>query len=135
MSAGKWRVLIADDDPSIRTLIITVLRMGPYELTDCNDAEGALLAIERELPFDVIICDFMLPGISGIDLIERIRAHARAHETPILLMSGHATAAMEVRAKAAGANLFLNKPFTVSQLRTAVRALLPLGDAHSATGA
>ena len=114
---------------------MTVLRMGPYELTDCKDAEGALLAIERELPFDVIICDFMLPGMSGIDLVERIRAHGRAHDTPILLITGYATSAMEGRAKAAGANLFLNKPFTVSQLRTAVSALVPLGDARAATGA
>lgn len=114
---------------------MTVLRMGPYELSACSDAEGALVALEREPPFDVIICDFMLPGISGIELIERIRSHARARETPILLVSGNATGAMDERARTAGANLFLNKPFTVSQLRTAVRALLPLDDVRSATGA
>jgi two-component system phosphate regulon response regulator PhoB len=109
--------------------------MGPYEMTASSDAEGALLAIEREPPFDVIICDFMLPGMSGIDLIERIRAHDHTRETPILLISGYATSSMDGRAKAAGANLFLNKPFTVSQLRTAVRALLPPEGVRSATGA
>ena len=79
----------------------------------------------------IIICDFMLPGISGIDLIERLRADARTRETPILMISGHTNYAMDGRAKNAGANLFLNKPFTISQLRAAVNTLLsnPKGDA------
>ncbi len=89
-----------------------------------NDAESALVAIDRELRFDIIICDFMLPGISGIDLIERLRADERTRSVPILMVSGHTNYAMDDRAKSAGANLFLNKPFTISQLRTAVNSLL-----------
>lgn len=120
----SWRVLIADDDPAICTLIETVLRKGPYEIVTRNDAESALVALGREGPFDIIICDFMLPGISGIDLIERLRADERTRSTPILMVSGHTNYAMDGRAKNAGANLFLNKPFTISQLRTAVNSLL-----------
>ena len=90
----------------------------------CNDAESALVAINREGRFDIIICDFMLPGISGIDLIERLRSDARTKTTPILMISGHTNYAMDGRAKTAGANLFLNKPFTISQLRTAVTQLV-----------
>src|SRR5215472_3730949 len=73
MAQRSWRVLIADDDPAICTLIDTVLRKGPYEMITCNDAESALVAVDRHGPFDIIICDFMLPGISGIDLVERLR--------------------------------------------------------------
>jgi len=126
-----WRVLIADDDPAICTLIETVLKKGPYQMVVRNDAESALVAIDRDGPFDIIICDFMLPGISGIDLIERLRADARTRETPILMISGHTNYAMDGRAKNAGANLFLNKPFTISQLRAAVNTLLsnPKNDA------
>ena len=119
-----WRVLIADDDPAICTLIDTVLRKGPYEMTVCNDAESALVALNRDKAFDIIICDFMLPGISGIDLIQRIRSDARNRRVPILMISGHTNYAMDGRAKNAGANFFLNKPFTISQLRSAVNALL-----------
>jgi len=124
-------VLIADDDPAICTLIETVLKKGPYQMVVRNDAESALVAIDRDGPFDIIICDFMLPGISGIDLIERLRADARTRETPILMISGHTNYAMDGRAKNAGANLFLNKPFTISQLRAAVNTLLsnPKNDA------
>lgn len=124
MSAQTWRVLIADDDPAIRTLIDTVLKRGPYEITMCDDAESALVAVNRNERFDIIICDFMLPGISGIDLIERLRSDVRTKEVPILMISGHTNYAMDGRAKTAGANIFLNKPFTISQLRTAVAQLL-----------
>lgn len=124
MIRNNWRVLVADDDPAICTLIDTVLRKGPYDMVTCNDAESALVAIERNGPFDIIVCDFMLPGISGIDLVERIRADARTRAVPILMISGHTNYAMDGRAKNAGANLFLNKPFTISQLRTSINALL-----------
>jgi two-component system phosphate regulon response regulator PhoB len=90
----------------------------------CNDAESALVAVDRQGPFDIIICDFMLPGISGIDLVERIRAKEGTRGVPILMISGHTNYAMDGRAKNAGANLFLNKPFTISQLRSAVTLLL-----------
>lgn len=124
MVQRNWRVLIADDDPDICTLIGSVLRRGPYDMLTCNDAESALVAIDRHGPFDIIICDFMLPGISGIDLIERLRASENTRGVPVLMISGHTNYAMDGRARTAGANLFLNKPFTISQLRTAVNELL-----------
>ena len=117
-------MLIADDDPAICTLIDTVLKKGPYDIVTCNDAESALVAVKREQTFDIIICDFMLPGISGIDLIERLRSDVRTKRVPILMISGHTNYAMDGRARTAGANMFLNKPFTISQLRTAVMQLL-----------
>jgi CheY-like chemotaxis protein len=121
----NWRVLIADDDQDVCTLIDSILRRGPYDMTTCNDAESALVAVDRHGPFDVIICDFMLPGISGIDLIERLRASENTRGVPILMISGHTNYAIDGRAIHAGANLFLNKPFTISQLRGAVTQLLP----------
>lgn len=120
--SGRFRVLVADDDPAICMLIETVLRRGPYEIKTYADGESAMLAFDRDGPFDMMICDFMLPGISGLDLIERVRAHARG-DVPILMISGHTTQVMD-RAKVAGANVFLNKPFTLSQLRNAVATLL-----------
>ncbi|GAC1426378.1 MAG: hypothetical protein NVSMB64_32780 [Candidatus Velthaea sp.] len=128
--AESWRVLVADDDPEICTLIKTILKTGPYVMTVCNDAESALVHIQRDEPFDIIICDFMLPGISGIDLITQVRANDT--RVPIVMISGHNNYAMDARAKSAGANAFLNKPFTLSQLRSTVANLLqgPLSAAH-----
>jgi CheY-like chemotaxis protein len=122
--AEVWRVLVADDDPEICMLIKTILKNGPYAMTICNDAESALVHIQRDESFDIIICDFMLPGISGIDLITQVRANDSTARVPIVMISGHNNYAMDARAKNAGANAFLNKPFTLSQLRSTVSNLL-----------
>jgi CheY-like chemotaxis protein len=131
--ADSWRVLVADDDVEICSLIQTILKRGPYALTICNDAESALVHVQRDEPFDIIICDFMLPGISGIELITQIRANASSVDVPIVMISGHNNYAMDARAKTAGANAFLNKPFTLAQLRSTIRTLLdgPLSIASS----
>jgi CheY-like chemotaxis protein len=119
-----WRVLVADDDMEICALIQTILRRGPYALTISNDAESALVHVQRDAPFDIIICDFMLPGISGIELITQVRANQASANVPIVMISGHNNYAMDARAKTAGANAFLNKPFTLRQLRSTVQSLL-----------
>lgn len=119
-----WRVLVADDDPEIRALIKTILAKGPYHVTLCNDAESALVRIEHEEPFDLLISDFMLPGISGIELITHVRANPATSRMAILMVTGHNNYAMDERAKDAGANAFLSKPFSVAQLRTTVHQLL-----------
>jgi CheY-like chemotaxis protein len=119
-----WRVLVADDDPEICSLIKTILSKGPYEVTVCNDAESALVHMQRDDPYDILISDFMLPGISGIELITQVRQNAATARIPIVMISGHSNYAMDARAKTAGADAFLNKPFTLVQLRTTVHELV-----------
>ena len=118
-----WRVLVADDDPEICTLIKTILRNPSFEVDVCADAESALIYLQRDQPYDILISDFMLPGISGIELIAMVRSSPPTAKLPILMISGHSNYAMDARAKSAGADDFLNKPFTLSQLRTTVTAL------------
>jgi DNA-binding response OmpR family regulator len=118
-----WRVLVADDDPEICTLIKTILRNASFEVEVCADAESALVHLQRDKPYDILISDFMLPGISGIELITMVRASPQTARIPILMISGHSNYAMDARAKGAGADHFLNKPFTLTQLRSTVTAL------------
>jgi len=119
-----WRVLVADDDLEICTLIKMILSKGPYEVTLCNDAESALVYIQQGKPVDILVSDFMLPGMSGIELITRVRQNTATTRIPIVMISGHNNYAMPARAKAAGANAFLNKPFSLKALRAIVHTLL-----------
>jgi two-component system phosphate regulon response regulator PhoB len=118
-----WRVLVADDDPEICTLIKTILRSASFDVEVCADAESALVHLQRDKPYDILISDFMLPGISGIELISMVRSNLQTARLPILMISGHSNYAMDARAKSAGADHFLNKPFTLTQLRSTVTAL------------
>jgi len=118
------RIVVADDDPDILTLIrATLVKSLSVEIVACCDAEEALIEIGRQAP-DLIISDFMLPGISGIEFVKRVRERELTSRTPILMVTGHTNYAMEGRAIAAGANRFLYKPFAPSQLRIAVQQLL-----------
>ncbi|MBV9441036.1 MAG: response regulator [Candidatus Eremiobacteraeota bacterium] len=121
----SWRILVADDDREIGTLIATILRKGPHTVTICSDAESALVELGRGgAGYDLLVTDFTLPGRSGIELIAAVRATPATAAMPIVMISAHGSEAMDARAKTAGADAFLNKPFTVSQLRTTVRMLL-----------
>jgi DNA-binding response OmpR family regulator len=122
--AEPWRVLLADDDIEVCALINTILKRGSYALTICNEAESALLHIRGDAAFDIIICDFRLPGISGLEFIAQVRAGAASANVPIIMISGHTALAMNARAERAGADAFLNKPFALAEFRSTVETLL-----------
>jgi two-component system phosphate regulon response regulator PhoB len=116
--------LVADDDAAVCSLLTLVLRPVAV-VTAVHDAESALALLADEAPFDAIISDFMLPGISGLEFIKRVReTEPKPRKTPILMISGHDRSSVDVRAREAGADAFLNKPFTLAQLRHAVGYLL-----------
>ncbi len=93
-------------------------------VTVVHDAESALDLLATEKPYDVIISDFMLPGIDGLEFVERVRRDAHAGRVPILMISGHGSLGIGERARAAGADAFLDKPFTLAQLRATIGLLL-----------
>jgi CheY-like chemotaxis protein len=125
MADGERNVLVIDDDPSQAALITKVLKSEPYVFTVCNDAESALVLLNGAKAFDLIFCDFMLPGISGLQTVEYIRRSASGKTTPIIMMSAHGGAyQVGDRAKSAGANAFMAKPFTASELRRTIGAVL-----------
>jgi CheY-like chemotaxis protein len=116
------RVLVADDDTAVCELLHVVL--SPLaDVTVVYDAESALEALASQPAFDAIVSDFMLPGINGIEFVQRVRKDERDARVPILVISGHGSAVGD-SAREAGADAFLDKPFTLDQLRAMVRSLL-----------
>ncbi|MBC5800696.1 MAG: response regulator [Candidatus Eremiobacteraeota bacterium] len=123
------RVLIADDDAAVCALLRVAL--GPLaEVTTVADAEAALALLANDSGYDAIISDFMLPGISGLEFVQRLRAECR--RVPILMISGHGALGIGERARAAGVDAFLDKPFSLAQLRGTVVAMLRQNDARVA---
>lgn len=114
-------LLIAEDDSTSRRILREALAMDGYRILDVGDGSAALDIIERE-HIDVLLTDVVMPGMDGIELLERARLvqpHFRA-----IIMSGNSTPEAVIGAFRNQACDFLSKPFGVEELRTAVRSAL-----------
>lgn len=116
-------ILICDDDAQVRGLIAAVLRQGNYDLREAAHGEAALEELAQSRP-DLAILDVQMPGIDGLEVLERIRSDSDLAETRVLLLSGNKEALDEGWGVRVGADAHLRKPFAVAELSEAVRSLL-----------
>jgi PAS domain S-box-containing protein len=114
-------VLVIDDDPDVRGFIVTSLEEQGYRVREASDGREGLRAIEREPP-DLVILDFIMPGLSGADVARRIRS--RRPDQPILFVSGYSET--EAVKRTAPDTPLLAKPFRADALHKAVRGALTI---------
>ncbi len=119
-------VLVVDDERVVADAVGLVLRAEGLEVAGAADAETAL-AHPALAECQLVLCDLMLPGQSGLEAVRLIRA--RRPGLPIVVITGYATVAQQDLALAAGATAFLAKPFDDSELLTLVRRVLAPTDA------
>ena len=113
-------ILVCDDDPSLRELVRAVL--GPaYRFAEAADGLEAL-ALARELRPDLVVLAVMLPGLSGIEVLEALRLDEELRSIPVVVITAWSHA--ELDAQVAGADRFVSKPFDPDQLSRAVEELL-----------
>ena len=110
---GAARLLIVDDDESLRTSLCDAFRMAGYAVTGAADAQEALPLIQGTT-FDVLISDLMLPGIDGLSLLEKARVVLP--EAVCILMTGQGTVESAIRALKGGAYDYILKPFKLEVL-------------------
>jgi two-component system response regulator PrrA len=115
------RILIVEDDEAVRTAVERGLRLHGFEVGAAADAELALERIASREP-DLLIIDVGLPGMSGIELCERLRSVSVA--TPILILSALDQVSDRIAGLQAGADDYLVKPFDLEELTLRLRALL-----------
>lgn len=120
------RILVADDQPDARLLVRLVLEREAFEVVEAADGEEALAAIE-EGSFDLVLLDVRLPTIDGLDVLRSIRARAAV---PVLMVSAATGTEMAERARQAGADGFLAKPYRPADLIGAVRLVLEGAGQH-----
>ena len=114
------RILVIDDDIEIQKMLAYVLEREGHEPVEAISGEDALRILEDSAP-DLVILDLMLPGISGYDVCERIRATLAV---PVLMLTARASEADMVRGLDTGADDYLTKPFSPTELLARLRALL-----------
>jgi len=118
------RILIADDKASSRELVRTILENLGYEVEEAGDGIRALDAV-RQSPPDLVLLDLQMPGLTGHEVLARLRADERFANLPIVVLTASAMAGDRDKALAAGFTNYLAKPVTLSILRAEVRRLLP----------
>ncbi len=117
------RILVVDDDPSLRTLMRVVFEVAGYEVTEAGHGKAALdLLLGPELP-DVIVTDLMMPVMNGNEFIRRLRSDSNTALIPIVVVSGNAEAAEGGQASVGGANALMGKPFIPASLARLVQSL------------
>ena len=113
-------ILIIDDEQSIRTTLSSILEDEGHRPTACESGEEGIAAYARE-EFDLVILDLWLPGVDGLDVLERIR---NAGGPPVIVISGHANVETAVRATRLGAYDFLEKPLSLERVLLTVNHAL-----------
>jgi DNA-binding response OmpR family regulator len=117
------RILVADDEPNILAALEFVLRRAGYEVDIARNGEEALQHLERRAP-DLVLLDVMMPVLSGYDVCERLRARAEWADIKVVMLTARGRAPEVSRGLAAGADLYVVKPFSNSELLQKIAALL-----------
>jgi len=117
-------VLVVDDDPEMRELLLDVLRQDGYDVAEAKDGTEAVLAL-RARPFDVIVMDKNMPGPSGLDLLPGFRRVCPGSRIIMMTAFGDVPSYMEAVEK--GAVEFLFKPFRMEEMKAAIAKALGMG--------
>ncbi|MCZ2103867.1 MAG: phosphate regulon transcriptional regulator PhoB [Comamonadaceae bacterium] len=117
------RVLVVEDEPAIAELIAVNLRHGGFEPVCVEDGDAAQRALDAVLP-DVILLDWMLPGVSGLQLARQWRAQPRSKDVPILMLTARGDEPDKITGLDAGADDYITKPFSTQELLARIRAVL-----------
>ena len=114
------RILIIDDEKSIRNTLREILEYEKYTVDDAADGEAGLLKV-REQKYDVILCDIKMPKMDGIEVLSKI---FEVTDTPVIMISGHGTIDTAVEAIKKGAYDYISKPIDLNRLLIALRNAL-----------
>lgn len=119
----SWRVLIAEDEPSIVLSLEFLLRQANYEVRVARDGDEAVRLVETFSPH-LVLLDVMMPARNGFEVCEKIRANPASRRTKIIMLSAKGRASEVDRGLALGADAYVTKPFSTQRLLERVKALL-----------
>jgi CheY-like chemotaxis protein len=115
-ATGVRHVLVADDEAHIGRIIKIKLEQGPFRVSLAYDGTDAMEILESAGDVDVLVLDVMMPRMSGLEVLERIRTDPRWESLPCVILTAAGEASYEQEARALGATAFLTKPFSPKKL-------------------
>jgi CheY-like chemotaxis protein len=129
----KRHVLVADDEPHIGRIIKMKLEQGPFRVTLAYDGQEAIDLLEAQPDINLVLLDLMMPNLSGLDVLARIRSSDRLKHLPCIILTAAGQEAQHQKAMELGATEFLTKPFSPKKLYARTAELAGLSqDEHGA---
>jgi len=122
-SGRLCHILVADDEPHIGRIIKMKLEQGPFRVSLAYDGQEALDFINSDEQFDLVLLDLMMPKLSGLDVLRRIREQEKFKSLPCIILTAGGDAKHERDALELGATQFLTKPFSPKKLYALVARL------------
>ena len=116
-------ILVVEDEPAIQELISYNLELAGHRVLRAASAEQALEMVRSELP-DLVVLDWMLPGMNGIEFARRLRADKRTQAVPVIMLTARAEEQDKLAGLETGADDYLTKPFSPRELNARIKAVL-----------
>jgi two-component system phosphate regulon response regulator PhoB len=116
-------ILLVEDEPAIQELIAFNLQQAGHHVTRADSAEAGLSVVRHALP-DLILLDWMLPGMSGIEFARKLRADDRTRAVPLIMLTARSEEFDKVAGLETGADDYITKPFSPRELQARIKAVL-----------
>jgi CheY-like chemotaxis protein len=122
--AGSLRLLVAEDEPHIRRILITLLEASGFQVVVASDGVEALEQLRSEESCDLVLMDLLMPQMSGLEVLQELRKLPHRRAIPVVILTAKGQDADRERAFALGASDFITKPFSPKKLLNRVDQLL-----------
>ena len=116
-------ILIVEDEPAIRQMLGFTLSNGGYNYLEAGDAQQAQQTLSTTVP-DLILLDWMLPGISGLDFARRLKRDPKTADIPIIMLTARVAESDKIQGLDVGVDDYISKPFSTRELLARVRAVM-----------
>jgi two-component system phosphate regulon response regulator PhoB len=116
-------VLVVEDEDALSTLLQYNLEKEGYDVTVAGDGEEALILVDERQP-DLVVLDWMLPKVSGIEVCRRLRSRSETRNVPIIILTARGEETDRIRGLDTGADDYVVKPFSMTELTARIRAVL-----------
>ncbi len=117
------KIMLVEDNPIMRSALRDLLQLSGYTATTASHGREALDRLGK-VSVDLIVTDFLMPEMNGLDFLERLRADARYQDFPVIMFTASNDPAVQDTAAAAGADAFLGRPVTIEALLTLIQQCL-----------
>ena len=122
-SMARARILVVDDEAAQREIIVYNLEAAGFEVMSADNGEDAVLMVQEEHP-NLVVLDWMMPKLSGLEVCRQLRSNKETKEIPIILLSARSEDVDKVRGLEIGADDYVSKPFSVVELMARINAQL-----------